>query len=462
MNKGFLLKLGSITLFSMLGFIQIVHAWSDANGIPVSAVTGSQYVAQAISDGQGGAIITWMDRRVGADIYAQSITSTGNVRWTMNGIAICTTHANHWFPQIISDNQGGAIIAWMDYRSDGYGVSAQSIDSSGAIKWALNGISVSTVSNPSYPQLVTDGQGGAIITWRNYLDGSIMAQSITSDGTLKWDLNGVVISTTSNQYCKPKLVSDEHGGAIITWSICPWNSQTYTDIYAQAIDSTGHIKWAENGVTVCSDSGDQYSPQIAYDGQGGASIAWLDNRNGNICVQAIGSTGAKKWSSGAKIIGQGFMGDYYGDDLLKMFSDNHGGAIIAWNKFDVYVQSISSTGAFRWGDNGIDVGPFNVSNGITHYINLVPYDDGGTIICWDNTHISAQLVNCDGSVSRPGGVLICPDYANPRYPALVADAKGNAIVIWSDNRNGTDTDLFAHYISQAQLTTDVGQWEIFE
>src|SRR5688572_8257882 len=51
------------------------------------------------SDGSGGAIITWLDFRGGTfyDIYAQRIDASGAVRWTSDGVAICTAVGDQSF-----------------------------------------------------------------------------------------------------------------------------------------------------------------------------------------------------------------------------------------------------------------------------------------------------------------------------------------------------------------------------
>ena len=44
-----------------------------------------------MSDGAGGAIITWQDSRSGgSDIYAQRIVGSGGVQWTADGVPIST------------------------------------------------------------------------------------------------------------------------------------------------------------------------------------------------------------------------------------------------------------------------------------------------------------------------------------------------------------------------------------
>jgi len=46
-----------------------------------------------VSDGAGGAIVTWSDFRGGdpkAHIYAQRMNATGTPQWAADGVALCT------------------------------------------------------------------------------------------------------------------------------------------------------------------------------------------------------------------------------------------------------------------------------------------------------------------------------------------------------------------------------------
>jgi hypothetical protein len=144
-----------------------------------------------VSDGSGGAIIAWEDRRGGSysDIYAQRINASGGAQWTANGVAICTAANTQQSTQMISDGYEGAIITWQDYRS---GITAdiysQRVNSSGVIQWTVDGVAICAAANTQQAiQIASDGSGGAIITWDDYRSGStheIYAQRVHSDGNV--------------------------------------------------------------------------------------------------------------------------------------------------------------------------------------------------------------------------------------------------------------------------------------
>ena len=67
-------------------------AWPrDPNvNVPLCTTSGTQYSPTIISDGAGGAIVTWYDYRSGNyDIYAQRILATGTVQWAANSVPLC-------------------------------------------------------------------------------------------------------------------------------------------------------------------------------------------------------------------------------------------------------------------------------------------------------------------------------------------------------------------------------------
>ena len=142
-----------------------------------------------MSDGSGGAIITWEDIRnlstTTTDIYAQRVNSTGSTLWTLNGVSICTAGNNQSYPTIESDGSSGAIITWDDYRNGNYDIYAQRVNNTGSTLWTLDGVAICTAGNTQrYPMIVSDGSGGAIITWWDYRTGTnydLYAQRVGPD-----------------------------------------------------------------------------------------------------------------------------------------------------------------------------------------------------------------------------------------------------------------------------------------
>ncbi len=215
-----------------------------ADGVPVCT---SQYMQQdpmIVSDGHNGAIITWRDGRTGVlDIYAQRVDSLGNMKWTADGVAVCAASGGQQLAEIASDGYHGAIIAWRDYRGSTYDIYAQRVDSSGNMKWTTDGVVVSQAAGTqTRPKIVSDGDHGAIITWEDGRGGEedIYAQRVDPSGNMLWTTGGVGICQAGNSQYHPKIAIDGYEGAFITWYDV--RGIDY-DIYAEGIDSLGNLKW---------------------------------------------------------------------------------------------------------------------------------------------------------------------------------------------------------------------------
>jgi hypothetical protein len=127
-----------------------------------------QFEPQIVSDGFGGAVITWSDYRNGAttEIYAQRIDGTGSEYWTSCGVLLCTADGSQQYPAITSDGAAGAIVAWWDARGSDYDIYSQHINASGTVQWNTDGVPLCTViENQTHAHLVSDGNGGAVAVW---------------------------------------------------------------------------------------------------------------------------------------------------------------------------------------------------------------------------------------------------------------------------------------------------------
>ena len=86
----------------------------------IAPTANSQIPDAIVPDGAGGAIIAWEETRASdKDIFAQHITAAGTVApgWPAGGIAICAASGEQFSVCAVSDGSGGAIFAWGDRRA---------------------------------------------------------------------------------------------------------------------------------------------------------------------------------------------------------------------------------------------------------------------------------------------------------------------------------------------------------
>lgn len=426
---------------------------------PISTAAGNQERPTIVSDGAGGAIITWHDNRssTNKDIYSQRINASGTVQWTANGVPISTAPGDQWSPAIVSDGAGGAIIAWYDFRSNFADIYAQRINANGTVQWAANGVPIVTATGDQvYPTIVSDDAGGAIITWLDFRYSSstpdIYAQLINASGMVQWAANGVLISTTVHYQSSLTSVSDGAGGAIITWE--DPLSGTIWDIYAQRINAGGTVQWTANGVPIVTAAGEQSDPTIVSDGAGGAIITWSDSRSSHpyIYAQRITASGTVQWNgNGVPIV------TATGDQVYPtIVSDGAGGAIIVWedrrntSNNDIYAQRVNASGTVQWTADGV---PVSTAGGYQVLPIIVSDGAAGATIAWYDYRsgtvpdIYAQRINASGTAQwTADGVPISTAAGDQEFPTSISDGAGGTIITWRDRRSSTNFDIYAQHI----------------
>jgi hypothetical protein len=358
-----------------------VVQWAT-DGIAICSAALEQSYPTIASDGAGGAIFTWQDYRGGSyfDIYAQRVNPAGVPQWADNGIAICSASHHQIAPAIVSDDVGGAIIAWSDFRGGAnWDIYAQRIDASGSPQWTVGGVAICTASEHQWNALIaSNGANGAIIAWQDLRDGiwKIYAQGVNASGSVLWASDGVGIAAATVTQLYHQIVSDGSGGAIITWST--QSSESDWDIYAQLVDDSGALRWTASGNAICAVDEAQTYSTLASDGSGGAIITWQDNRSEymDIYAQRMNAAGAAQWSADGLAICTAALSQAY----PTITSDGSDGAIITWwdersgSSVDIYAQQVDARG--RIGDRPPTI----------HSILDVPGDNGGCVnLAWDAT-----------------------------------------------------------------------------
>jgi subtilisin family serine protease len=292
------------------------------DGVSLGVYAGGQIDPTIVADGAGGAIVAWTDYRSGeGDIYAQRVDAHGYVRWIGGGVPLSRAVDAQFDPEIASDGFRGAIVTWVDRRTGYWAIHAQRVDLIGQVRWTADGVrvgpspSLPVWTSASGPNVVADGAGGAILAWHDFRNlplnpsgvtflnrSEIYAARLNADGESAWAAGGVpVVSglTVGPGKAVPgyhpdqvTMTPDGSGGVLVVWHDA--RSGESWDVYTQRLDSLGNRLWGTRGVPVTAAWGDQLSPSVAADGEGGAIYAWADTRPGHedVFVQRLGPTGA--------------------------------------------------------------------------------------------------------------------------------------------------------------------------
>jgi hypothetical protein len=447
-------------VFGLFSGIPALHAEWIEDGIAVCTMSGVQDLPVVVSDGSGGAIIAWRDDRViNTDIYAQRIDADGNVLWPGTAMPVCTAPNSQSYPQIIQDGAGGAIIAWQDPRGGAVAdIYIQRINGDGYIQWQAQGVPVCTgQTGVLIGRMIPDGDGGAIVSWHDFRNfrNYVFVQRINAAGAVQWTVNGVSVSTVWVHQQNPVLASDGAGGAIVVWEDM---RNVAADIYGQRINAAGAVQWGADGIAVCNSGNVQRYPRIIPDGSGGAVIAWEDKRNTidfDIFAQRIDGSGALQWAPG----GVAVSATMYDQEDCRIVSLGSGDAMVAWVDYrgggtsDIYAQKIDAGGVCQWTPNGIVVCGA-AENQLS--VQLVANGSGGVIVTWEDERsgagsydLYAQRIDADGSSGwTADGLAVCGAAADQLTPQLAADQWGGASFTWTDERGGLG-DIYSQKIDAA-------------
>ncbi len=445
----------ALILISALPASEAVAGWVYG-GAPVCTAAGAQTQPAIVQDDRGGAIIAWIDGRNGSfDIYAQRIDARGDARWTNAGERICTASTLSF--RLVSDMRGGAIVVWEEARLGSADIFAQRIDSSGLLGWASGGVPVCVASGEqSSPSAESDLEGGAFIAWTDFRGGSrsdIYAQRIDADGMPRWAANGVALCAAASDQTDSRIVPMSDGGAIAAWR--DLRSGLQWDIYAQRVLGAGTPAWTIDGIAVCLAAGHKRAFELAPDGANGAIAAWSDQRSGaaDIYAQRISAAGDTLWpADGACVCSAG-----YGQTNARVVPDQEGGAIIVWEDCrhdyylpDIYAQRFTGSGLPVWEENGV---PLCTEKGGQYRPRIAGDGGGGAIAAWvDDRYyeIAGQPYDIFAARVLPGGERpwahyagrICTMPESQDHLQIVPAAAGGAIAAWTDYR-GADADIYA-------------------
>ncbi len=456
--------------------------WSNNSAVntPVCTISDASFsqILRTCSDGAGGVLLVWGDKRkektnIGGDLFVQRLNALGIPQWTTNGVMICDTTGEQYAPCIISDNAGGAIIAWVDARTGQYtgNIYVQHVDAPGQALWGRQGKQITTGNTWFNPSIASDGAGGAFIAYRyGVVPAGIYAQRISSDGTVLWAANGITISP-SGYHDYPVIAADDSGGAHIAWLFT--RSDGAYNGYIQRITSSGVKRFTTNGVAFRVQAATQGRPLLENMGGGEALVAWYDERASTrqVFVQRFTWNGTAKFAAGGKAVTDGLMDAYY----LVMSKDGVGGVFIAYMYGNVLrAIGVKGDGLVRW-DSSAGVVLCSAANERS-FGSILNVEPGRAVVAWSdkrastmtdyNADLYAQTIDTLGhSDWTTDGISFTTAARDQFVPVLVPTGSHAVIAAWMDDRTGNASgakfNIYAQRIdSQGGLTGVVGEGSV--
>ncbi len=458
----------ALTLFTNCATAQWLV--DTSKNTPICTIPGKQGDPRIMEDGNGGCFIAWKDWRNNnvPDIFIQYLDKDGIANWTVNGLNVCTNSADQSTPNICPDEAGGVIVTWSDFRTGiERDIYAQRINKEGVSLWTFNGAPVTDKNNREHNEKIcSDGMGGAYFSWEEQLAGKwrVYAQHLDSNGNRLWGNGGIPVTTVAGNRINPKIQADKkHNGAFITWQ--DERSGSY-DIYAQKVDSLGNLLWSNNGLLVCGANNEQTLPKIDPDPSiGGVYICWVDKRNNldyDLYAQRIDSNGNVLWAQDGMPVVQNTF-NQSAQDIIS--NNNVNGLIVTWkdkrgSSFDIYAQKLDKNGNQLWGNGGkaVCAEPLDQINP-----SISGDKSNGVIITWQTStgvvlgdNIKAQRLDANGNALwANNGIIVSKAVGEQAGPKNIPDGGNGTIIVWEDDRNPADRDIYAHHLNGSGVSYPV-------
>jgi hypothetical protein len=450
------------TLDPMSSSAVVPTMYWESNGTGIANTTrtegGSEDAVSMISDGQGGCFIAWLynDPVTGDDIYAQHMDVFGNALWGGNGTPVCRAEFEQYNPKIVSDGNGGIIVAWADNRNNDWdeNIYAQRISAEGNALWEGNGTIVSNAdSTQNYINMVSDNHGGAIIVWEDDRgsDDDIYAQRINGNGISLWTANGTLISLEGDEDDNPNVYMNDADDVFIAWVTYNKDEE---HIFSQKLNLLGANQWAVGGVQVkkALDNGlDIIIPKIIDDTAGGIIVGWMEENSDwdlMIYMNRISATGTRLWGTKGVI-----LSSESNDVTFDIISDGLGGYYATF--IDDYGHQVVNHYSLNGHDDWEESVRIDSGESVSWPTKLVSDLKGGVIITWSenvgaaNWRIFTQRINATGAAQWLSGANEISNITNnDRFIyGAVSDTAGGIIVAFFDVRNG-NTDIYAQRIKE--------------
>ncbi len=451
--------------------------WFDGGAL-VSSADGGRFLGGVLSDGGGGAFVSWADYRSGMapslpDAFAQHIRGDGTVdpSWPTAGLRLCPAGGSKYGARLESDDGGGFIAVWRDYRDplpDSSWVLelyANRFDAAGSIApgWPIEGLRLSSVRSYGTPVLTCpDGAGGVYVAWESaiqnqygqYNEGDLQLQRVSANGTIAagWPSDGIAITKTPyGEYLRASL-SDGSGGAYLVWDA---DADGHSHAIRIAPDATVSAGWPEVGIDLSNERSFGVTG-VAAEG-GGLILFWAPSSAAypplGLKATRINSDGtiASGWPAAGLTVSS--LG---ASQPLSCAGTSDGGVVVVWARFTpgqvaIYAQKVAPNGTVPegWPLDGIEI----VTNP-SYLQGMIAASDGngGAYLVWEENYSAANStfygsavmalhLEHDGMIAtgwRLGGTRLSDERSQGYGAGLISAPGRTAIVAWSSYSYGRD------------------------
>lgn len=477
---------GLLGLASLARAVDPPQYWSSTSGTAVRQGYHIEWQRTAEEGGQGELILSWSDTRFGMrDLFAQKIDasqpgapavwSTNHPLYgTVDALVVNDAEIRQEDPVLITDGAGGAIVSWIDFRDDPRGDIRVNrlVDGTGngALAWGPDGVVMCTEcanGSENMPKShCIDGSGGAFVCWADQRGSTwdLYVSRVTAAGVIPpvYGAHGLLVVGEVGDQQAMSMEHDGAGGAFIAWT--DKRDAANDNIYIEHVRADGSLVAGNGGQAVVDVAGSQQSVKVTWDGGTGCFVSWVDLRNdssGDIYLQHYNANLQPTFAAGGVPVAA-IPGNKENNPRLSYAGD--GNTLLMWEdnrndpnntQADVFCQKVSTSNTAIWGAGGV---PVTLAPGHQQQARVLGDNNGGAFLVWqdgrdeDYAAIYAQKLNAAGQRQWGDNGAVVVDRADLQSdaiaPSLRADQQGGLFVAWGDLSRGS-LGIFAQHLNGA-------------
>ena len=417
--------------------------WQN-NGIPIRQGVHIEWQRTVCPGESGSMIFVWSDTRYGSrNVFAQKVDSSGVLLWGSQGSAVTNLPGRQEDPVAITDGDGGAFIAWVDYRFDDEGdIFIQHIDNQGNRMMDDNGEALARVDGRHLTiNMCTDSLGGVFVAWqdkRNFLDDDIFGTHVSSNYEIIAPSSGVsIIQMNGNQGAK----SLEYAGnnqATIIWS--DTRSGSGNDIYCQKINMNMEKIFSDGGLEVSATSDLETTPRTTFMKNDTSFVIWQSGTESTDIYYNLLTSDGLVFSEHLQLCS---FNSSKANPRIKR--NQLGEVFIQWIDYrndptagNHYYQRVSHGGNISWDQNGIQLD----ASGDDHHARFSPGGNRELFVYWErgtfpNVDIMYEGIQSDGSLLLDNAEFVSNVSGYQSMPNTLFDNNNGSFVVFADQSNGS-------------------------
>ena len=380
-----------------------------------------------------------------------------------------TTSSSKQDPSIATLADGGYVITWQDSSGQdgsGHGVFGQRYDADGNPAGGEFQVNTSTSSTQYQPQVADLADGGFVVSWSHYSDGSsygIKAQSFDADGERVDGEVSVNTYTYSTQY-QSAVEGLADGSYVVTWQSYQADGSNY-GIQGQIYGADGAPVGGEFEVNTYTNSS-QEQPEISALSDGGFVVTWqshgADGSGWGISGQQYNADGTT--NGGEFVVNTRTSSTQYNTDVVGL-EGAAGGFVVTWTSYGADGSSYGIS-AQMYDANGDRVGgEFQVNTYTSGQQNdpaITALPDGGFAVTWQSSNqdgsgwgVYAQRFDADGEKVGEEFQVNSETESTQYQPEITALADGTLVVTWSSyGQDGSSYGVYSNSFPPPGSETD--------